>query len=249
MRTPLIAANWKMNGSRAMAEALSRGIAHHGVEGIEVAICPPYPYLVPVGTVLAGACALGAQDLDINEDGAYTGQVSARMLADCGCRYVIVGHSERRNMYHETDTLVAKKAAKAISAGLMPIICVGETRRERQDAATDAVVIGQLDAVFAEVDICDFANVVIAYEPVWAIGTGLTATPDQAQAVHQRLREHIAKSDTRIAEECRILYGGSMQPANAGKLIAQRDIDGGLIGGASLQVQDFVGICRAAAGA
>ena len=200
-----------------------------------------------VGDAIEGSrCILGAQDMDINDNGAFTGQVSASMLNDCGCSAVILGHSERRTIYGETDALVARKVEKALAGGLTAILCVGETLEEREAGITAEVVSRQVQAVIDQVGIAGFGDIVIAYEPVWAIGTGLTATPDQAQDVHRAIREQLAALDGDIAEQTRILYGGSMKPDNAAELIAQPDIDGGLIGGASLKAEDFLGICRAA---
>ena len=238
-----------MNGDRAMAESLCSGIVQgvSRLDGVEIAICPPYTLLNVVYDEIAdGNCALGAQDMDINDNGAFTGQVSASMLKDCGCSYVILGHSERRTIYGETDALVARKVEKALASGLTAILCVGETQEERESGITEAVVTRQIKAVIDQVGIAAFNNIVIAYEPVWAIGTGLTATPDQAQEVHRGIRQQLAALDASIAEQTRILYGGSMKPDNAAELIAKPDIDGGLIGGASLKAEDFLGICVAA---
>ena len=249
MRTPLVAGNWKMNGDRAMAQSLCAGIVAGaaGIENVEIALCPPYTLLGVVGDAIEGSrCILGAQDMDINDNGAFTGQVSASMVNDCGCSAVILGHSERRTIYGETDALVARKVEKALAGGLTAILCVGETLEEREAGITAEVVSRQVQAVIDQVGIAGFSDIIIAYEPVWAIGTGLTATPDQAQDVHRAIREQLAAEDGNIAEQTRILYGGSMKPDNAAELIAQPDIDGGLIGGASLKAEDFLGICRAA---
>ena len=234
-----------------MAEALCAGVADGLSDArAEVAVCPPY-VLIPaaVAALRETAIGVGAQDLDANSDGAFTGQISAAMLADGGCRYVIVGHSERRALYHEDDELVARKTVAALAGGLRPIVCVGETLAEREAGVTEAVVGRQLDAVLslsADGDNADaFADAVIAYEPVWAIGTGVTATPKQAQAVHAYLRNRLAERAAKLAQ-CRIIYGGSMKPDNAAELLGEADIDGGLIGGASLNADDFIAICRAA---
>ena len=238
-----------MNGDRSKAESLCTDIVEgaSGLDGVDIAICPPYTLLNAVYNDIAdGNCALGAQDMDINDNGAYTGQVSASMLKDCGCSYVILGHSERRTIYGETDALVARKVEKALASGLTAILCVGETQEERESGITETVVSRQIQAVIDQIGIAAFANIVIAYEPVWAIGTGLTATPEQAQEVHSGIRQQLATQDEAIAEKTRILYGGSMKPDNAAELIAKPDIDGGLIGGASLKAEDFLGICRAA---
>jgi len=249
MRTPLVAGNWKMNGDRAMAQSLCAGIVEGAatIENVDIALCPPYTLLGVVGEAIEGSrCMLGAQDMDINDNGAFTGQVSASMLSDCGCSAVILGHSERRTIYGETDALVARKVEKALAGGLTAILCVGETLEEREAGITSDVVSRQIQAVIDQVGIAGFGAIIIAYEPVWAIGTGLTATPEQAQEVHGAIRDQLATLDGDIAEQTRILYGGSMKPDNAAELIAQPDIDGGLIGGASLKAEDFLGICRAA---
>ncbi len=247
MRTPLIAGNWKMNGSLASNAALLDGV-RAGAAGLkaELAVCVPAPYLAQVQSALAGSGVnWGAQDLSVHDSGAYTGEVSAAMLGDFACRYVIVGHSERRSYHGETDDLVAQKAVRALSAGLVPIVCVGETLAEREQGATDAVVIRQLKPVLEAVG-ADLAKIVVAYEPVWAIGTGKTATPDMAQQVHELIRATLAQADAAAAATVRILYGGSMKPDNAGELLAKPDIDGGLIGGASLKAVDFLAIAKAA---
>ncbi|HEX7055172.1 MAG TPA: triose-phosphate isomerase [Burkholderiales bacterium] len=245
-RTRLVAGNWKMHGSRASNRALLEkilarvGKAAAVPAGATTAVCPPFPYLAQVAEQLAGSpVALGAQNVSEHAQGAYTGEVSAAMLADLGCRYVIVGHSERRQLYGERDAQVAAKFAAAKKAGLTPILCVGETLEEREAGRTEEVVARQLDAVLS---VADFGDAVLAYEPVWALGTGRNATPEQAQAVHAFLRR-------RIPPACRILYGGSVKPQNAAALFAMPDVDGGLIGGASLVAEDFVAIVEAAAAA
>ena len=244
MRKKLVVGNWKMNGSRAFCASLLGELKALAPWSSEVAVCVPFPYLGEAGAQLAGsAIALGAQDCSEHGQGAFTGEVSAAMLADWHCRFVIVGHSERRALHAESDALVARKALAALSQGLMPIVCVGETRAERESGQTERVVRRQLAAV---VDCLGerIAEVVVAYEPVWAIGTGLTATPDQAQAVHAALRAQLAES-TAAAAQMLLLYGGSVKPDNAGELFAKQDIDGGLIGGAALKAADFDAICRA----
>lgn len=249
VRRNLVAGNWKMNGSRAMAAAWCADVAGNiGPAGAgEVAVCPPHILIAAVVGALAGSSVrVGAQDVDVNDNGAFTGQTSARLIADSGCRYVIVGHSERRAGYGESDQLVARKAGAALAFGLRPIICVGETRAQREAGDTEAVVGRQLAALLAGIVPEAWPEVVIAYEPVWAIGTGLTAAPDQAQQVHRFIRQRLAARDARIAAQCRILYGGSMKPDNAAQLIDQPDIDGGLVGGASLDAGDFLAICAAA---
>lgn len=247
-RRPLVAGNWKMNGSRADSAALVSGIKQGigSVKNAEVAVCPPFVYLPLAQTLLEGSgIAWGGQNLNVNKSGAFTGEVSGAMLKDFGCKYVIVGHSERRSLYGETDQVVAEKFKAAQAAGLIPILCVGELLAERESNQTEAVVARQLDAVIAACGINAIADSVIAYEPVWAIGTGKTATPEQAQAVHQFIRGKLAKFNAGVAEGVRILYGGSMKASNAKELIGQPDIDGGLIGGASLVANEFLDICRA----
>ena len=249
MRRPLVAGNWKMNGSRAESAALV-GALRQGVSAasrVEVAVCPPFILIPLAAEKLAGsAVTWGGQNLSVHKAGAYTGEISGPMLKDYGCTYVIVGHSERRSLYGESDALVAEKYGAAQAAGLIPILCVGETLQEREANQTEAVVARQLDAVLAQHGIGSLRNAVIAYEPVWAIGTGKTATPEQAQDVHRFIRAKLAAADKAVADGVRILYGGSMKGSNAKELLAQADIDGGLIGGASLQAEEFLTICRAA---
>lgn len=242
----LIAGNWKMNGGLAANEALLRALRNGiGQAAADVAVCAPAPYLAQLQGLLAGSpIDWGAQDLSAHEQGAYTGEVSAAMLKDFGCRYAIVGHSERRQYHGETDALVAAKAQRALAAGITPIVCVGETLVEREAEQTESVVKRQLAAVIHAVAHCT-SEIVVAYEPVWAIGTGKTATPEQAQQVHAVLRAQLAAA-TSHPERVRILYGGSMNAANAASLLAQADIDGGLIGGASLKAPDFLQIIAAA---
>jgi triosephosphate isomerase len=252
MRQPLVAGNWKMNGDNASTESLVNGIisGRGDVTCAEVLICPPFILIPRAAAVLerrgSNDILLGAQDLDVHDNGAFTGQVSAAMLKDAGCSHVIIGHSERRSIYAETDADVAEKFKVAQAAGLVPVLCVGETLEERQAENTEAVVARQLDAVIDAAGIKALADSVIAYEPVWAIGTGMTATPEQAQDVHRFIRERIASQDADVAAGLRILYGGSMKPDNAAALIGMADIDGGLIGGASLEADSFLGICKAA---
>ena len=246
MRTSLIAGNWKMNGDLASAIELVEGIKAGDAGNAELAVCPPAVYLMKVGGMLAGSqVALGAQNVCDRESGAFTGEISAHMLADCGCRYAIVGHSERRTLYGESDQLVAARFAMALGAGITPILCVGETLEERESGVTEAVVARQVDVALELNGIAGMASAVIAYEPVWAIGTGKVATPEQAQAVHAFIRERLARHDGDVAQQVRILYGGSMNPGNAAELLAQTDIDGGLIGGASLKAADFLAIAQA----
>ncbi|MBE0511167.1 MAG: triose-phosphate isomerase [Chromatiales bacterium] len=249
MRQKLVAGNWKMNGSRASIKALLDGIKQGiaTVESAEVAVCPPYVYLADVEAQLQGTPVVwGAQNLSTEASGAFTGEIASSMLQDFHCKYVIVGHSERRSLYGEDDAMVASKFAVARAAGLKPILCVGESLDEREGGVTEAVVARQLDAVIALEGVAALADGVIAYEPVWAIGTGKTASPEQAQEVHQFIRQRIAEQDAAVAEKVQILYGGSMNAANAAELLTQADIDGGLIGGASLKSEDFLTICRAA---
>jgi triosephosphate isomerase len=249
MRQPLIAGNWKMNGSRSSNKALLDGIkAGIGeVKSAEVAVCAPYVYLADVAQQLAGTpIAWGAQNLSNEEKGAFTGEIAASMLLDFKCKYVIVGHSERRTLYGEDDDIVTKKYAVAHSAGLKPILCVGETLEEREHGITEEVIARQINAVMNTLGANVLADGVIAYEPVWAIGTGITATPQQAQDVHAYIRKLVAHQDPGVAEQIRIQYGGSMNAGNAAELLAMHDIDGGLIGGASLKSEDFLTICRAA---
>jgi triosephosphate isomerase len=246
MRRKLVAANWKMNGSSA-SNAQWVTAWRRVSPPCDVVVCAPFVYLAQVGEALAaGSAQLGAQNLSEQTPGAFTGEVAGEMLADLGCRWVIVGHSERRAMYGETNELVAKKAARAIALGLKPIVCVGETLAERDGGRTLEVVSAQMAAVLAQCTVAQLAEAAIAYEPVWAIGTGRTATPAQAQEVHAAVRAQLAQADAPAAQRTRILYGGSVKPANAGELFAQPDIDGGLIGGASLVAADFAAICAAA---
>lgn len=249
MRQPLVAGNWKMHGSRDMTAnligALVQGLDDH--VQCEIAVCPPAVYLADAARALKDSgIHLGAQTVCAEETGAYTGEIAAGMLAEFGCRYVIVGHSERRSLYGESDALVARKFMAAQKAGLTPILCVGESLDERESGVTQAVVERQLTAVLDAAGIAAFAQAVVAYEPVWAIGTGRTASPEQAQAVHALIRGILAGKDGTISDSTRILYGGSVKPANAAELFAMPDIDGGLIGGASLEAAQFLDICRAA---
>lgn len=249
-RRPMVAGNWKMHGDAARNAALLDGLLAAPALGadVEVLVCPPLCYLQSVAARLAGsAIALGAQDVAaVQGEGAHTGEVSASMLADVGCRYVLVGHSERRALYGDSDEVVAKKFFAAQAAGLVPVLCVGESLDEREAGQTEAVLDRQLDAVLATAGIAAMARALVAYEPVWAIGTGRTATPEIAQAAHAHLRSRLAEHDATIAGSVRILYGGSVKPANAATLFAQPDVDGGLIGGASLDAADFRAICEAA---
>ncbi len=250
MRGYLVAGNWKMNGSDAAnAELLGGIIAGVPQSGaVELLVCPPFPYLGAVAARLAGTgIALGAQNVSQHESGAYTGETAPSMLSDVGCRYVIVGHSERRSIMGESSETVAAKFKAAQDAGLIPVLCVGETLHQREARRTEAVVDEQLHAVLDESGIAAFPAAVIAYEPVWAIGTGLTATPEQAQDVHRHIRDVLAAKDEAVADRVRILYGGSVKGDNAAGLFGKPDIDGGLIGGASLKSADFLAIAEAAA--
>ena len=249
-RTYLVAGNWKMHGSLAMTAELIAGI-HDGLVSapkVEALVCPPYPYLAAAREAIGGSkLALGAQNLaDQEKQGAYTGEVLGTMLAELGCRYVIVGHSERRAYYGETDAVVARKTGVAQALGLQPIVCVGETLAEREAGKTETVIGRQLDAVLDGCGVAAFDRLVVAYEPVWAIGTGRTASPEQAQEVHALIRARVATRNAKIAASLRILYGGSVKPDNAAAIFSQPDVDGGLIGGAALKAADFLAICAAA---
>jgi len=246
MRTSLIAGNWKMNGRLQSVIDLVEGIKAGDAGKAQLAVCPPAIYLMKVGGMLDGShIALGAQNVCDQQSGAFTGEVSAAMLIESGCHYAIVGHSERRALYGESDQLVAARYAMAVQAGLTPILCVGETLDERESGVTEEVVARQIGAVLDSSGIASLAQAVIAYEPVWAIGTGQVATPEQAQAVHAFIRNRLAQLDSDVAQGLQILYGGSMNPANAAQLLSQQDIDGGLIGGAALKVDDFLAIAQA----
>jgi len=246
MRSSLIAGNWKMNGNLQSVVELVEGIKAGDAGKAELAIFPPAVFLMKVSGMLADSeIALGAQNVGDQEAGAFTGEIAAAMLKECGCRYALVGHSERRSLYLETDQLVAARFAMAVASGIIPILCVGEALQERDQGITEDVVAGQLDAVIDLSGIDGIARAIIAYEPVWAIGTGKVATPDQAQEVHAFIRGKLARLDVGVAEQVKILYGGSMNPSNAAELLSQPDIDGGLIGGASLQADDFLSIAQA----
>ncbi|KFN49757.1 triose-phosphate isomerase [Arenimonas composti] len=249
MRTRIVAGNWKLNGDRAFARSLLDAVAAgERAAGVDVVILPPVPYIGELADHYgAHGLHFGAQDLDLNDHGAYTGEVSGRMLRDVGCRYVLVGHSERREYHEEDSQLVAEKFVAARKAGLVPILCVGETLNQREAGQTEWCLSKQLAPVFELAGAAGLDGAVLAYEPVWAIGTGRTATPAQAQEVHAFLRGEVRALDARIAGSLPILYGGSVKPANAAELFAQPDVDGGLIGGASLVAQDFLAIVAAAA--
>ena len=248
MRRKLVAGNWKMVGALAQNEALLNAVASGmaNLPGVDCAVCVPFPYLAQTQQLLRSTpVKWGAQDVHQLEKGAYTGEVAASMLCDFGCRYVIVGHSERRSLYGETSQLVAEKFAAAQKVGLIPILCVGETLAQRENGTTEAVVAEQLDAAVKLLGVQSLRHAVLAYEPVWAIGTGKTASPEQAQAVHAFIRQRIAALDAQVAQGLCILYGGSVKASNAAELFAMPDIDGGLIGGASLVAEEFLAICKA----
>lgn len=249
MRQSLVVGNWKMNGSTGSIQALLEGLKQGmgKIQRAAVGVCPPFVYLQQVSTLLAGSqISWGAQNVSHEAPGAFTGEVAANMLVDFKCKYVIVGHSERRSLYGESDELVAKKCAVVQAAGMIPILCVGELLQEREAGQTETVVKRQLDAVIQMNGVDSLANAVIAYEPVWAIGTGKSATSQQAQDVHAFIRQQIAQHSANVAQKVQILYGGSVKGSNAGELFAMPDIDGGLIGGAALKADEFLTICQAA---
>jgi triosephosphate isomerase len=250
MRRQIIAGNWKMHGSRAENAALVETVVHRLPDsGAEVWVCPPFVYLAEVGRALAGSrVTLASQDVCAETQGAFTGEVSAAMLRDVGCTGVIIGHSERRALYGESDQLAARKFAAALSAGLTPILCVGESLAEREASRTFEVIDRQLDAVLDLSGVGVFSRAIVAYEPVWAIGTGKTATPQQAEEVHAHIRARIAGRDAKIAALVRIQYGGSVKASNAAELFSMPNVDGGLIGGASLKAEEFLAIIAAARG-
>ena len=249
MRKPLVAGNWKMNGNRESAGELLAALVQGVEDGVnaDVLVCPPFVYLADAQRALRGSgIKLGAQSLCAEESGAFTGEIAANMLQDFDCEYVLVGHSERRALYGEDDALVARKFMAAIKQGLVPVLCVGETLEEREGGVTSDVIQRQLRAVLDAAGIDAFAQAVVAYEPVWAIGTGKTASPEQAQEVHAEIRAILAKENARIADLVRVLYGGSVKASNAAELFAMPDIDGGLVGGAALDKDQFLSIIRAA---
>jgi triosephosphate isomerase len=253
-RRAIVAANWKMNGSLALVNSMASELSNITLnENVEVVVCPSFPYLAAFSLAsskanLASAFSLGAQNLSEHAKGAFTGEVSTSMLQEVGVNYVIVGHSERRNIYKESSSLVAEKVQAALAAGLKPILCVGESEEERISEQTELVLAAQLQPVIDKTGIEKFVDVVIAYEPVWAIGTGKTASPEMAQKTHQFIREFIARIDENVAVKVPLLYGGSVDATNCEALFAQADIDGGLIGGASLKTEEFKIICSAAKG-
>jgi triosephosphate isomerase len=250
MRRILVAGNWKMHGSRAMVAELLEGLLEgtRNQSNVDMAVFPPFPYLADTQALLTGSSiSWGGQTLNPSAQGAHTGEVSAGMLLDFGCSHVLVGHSERRTLYGESDEDVADRFEAALEAGLEPVLCVGETLEERENGKTETVVERQLDAVLDRCGIAGFNRAVVAYEPVWAIGTGKTASPEQAQAVHAFIRDKFVSQDDIIAGQLRILYGGSVNGSNAADLFAREDIDGGLVGGASLKAEDFLAIRNAVA--
>lgn len=252
MRHPLVMGNWKLNGSTKMVEKLIGNLRNelNNVTGCDVAIAPPELYLAQAKQALTGSkIALGAQDVDVNLSGAFTGDTSAEMLKDIGAKYIIIGHSERRTYHQESDECIARKFAVLKSQGLTPVLCIGESEEENSAGKTEQVCTRQIDAVLNSLGASAFENSVIAYEPIWAIGTGKSATPAQAQAVHKFIRDHIAKQDQAIAEQVIIQYGGSVNASNAAELFSQPDIDGSLVGGASLKADAFATIVNAAAAA
>lgn len=242
-RTPMVAGNWKMNGSRSLVESFSDTLNTHSFKAVDVVVCPPAGYL---SFFVAETFHTGGQDLSARDNGAHTGDMSGTMLTELGARYVIVGHSERRENHGESNELVAQKALKALDNKLVPIICVGEPLNIREENKVNEFVGEQLAAIFQTLSNEQLSKCVLAYEPIWAIGTGKTASPEQAQEVHAFIRETLAGKDKSLAEKARVLYGGSVKPDNAAQLFAQPDIDGGLIGGASLKTEDFIAICQAA---
>ncbi len=249
MRRKLVAGNWKMHGSRSMVQELLQPLlaGANDAEAAEMVVFPPFPYLSRVQKILQGSSvSWGAQTLHPAPKGAFTGEVSAAMLLDFGCRYVLVGHSERRSLFGESNADVADRFGAALQAGLEPVLCVGETLDERENDSTRQVISDQIDAVLEKSGIDGFASATIAYEPVWAIGTGKTASPEQAQEIHAFIRDKLTEHDDIIGGQIRILYGGSVNPSNAADLFARKDIDGGLIGGASLKAEDFLAIYTAA---
>jgi triosephosphate isomerase len=250
MRRKLIAGNWKMQGRKAanasLVQAVVSGIAH--INTVDVGVAPPAVYLAQIESLLPSNCWLMAQDAAREVDGAYTGEISAGMLADVGCQVVIVGHSERRSRYGDTDAVVVEKFGRVLEVGLIPVLCVGETLDEREAGRTANVVLSQLSAVVQAHGVVALQKAVLAYEPVWAIGTGRTATPEQAQEIHALLRQKVAEQSQEVASALRILYGGSVKAANAAALFAMPDIDGALVGGASLDAKEFIAIVQAAAG-
>ncbi len=250
MARKLVLGNWKMHGSLASIQLITGELMASGLsqaQNVDIGVCPTFVHIPAVVAALAGsALAVGAQNGNAEKLGAYTGEVSVSMLAEMGVTYCLVGHSERRGLFGETDQMVAHKFAAIQTAGLTPVLCIGESEADHAQGLTEQVVLAQLDAVLAKVGVDAFASAVIAYEPIWAIGTGKTASPEQAQAVHKILRDHVAASSASVAQEVRLIYGGSVKGANAKELFDQADIDGGLVGGASLSADEFIAICKSA---
>jgi len=247
MRRLLVAGNWKMNASKVMLNDLLAGIVENAPQHTDVVVFPPAPYIMAAADRVQGSTInIGGQNLNPNDSGAFTGEVSAAMLVDCGCDAVLVGHSERRTLYAETDADVLVKTSAALAAGLTPYVCIGETLAEREANKTEAVIEQQINAVLDGLTVQQLAKCVFAYEPVWAIGTGKTASPEQAQQVHAFIRGLLAVKSDDLALNSHILYGGSVKASNAKELFAQQDIDGGLVGGASLKAEEFLGICNPA---
>ncbi len=246
MRRLLVAGNWKMNASVAMTQSLLSELRAAQIDQCDVAVFPPFPYLSQASELLSGSdIALGAQNCAAEESGAFTGEVSAPMLADVGCAMALVGHSERRTLYGETDDTVLAKTRQLLDSNMTAVVCVGETLAERQAGQAEAVVAQQLKLLLEQLNTAQWQRIILAYEPVWAIGTGETATPEQAQAIHAFIRSQLQVLGADVAQATRILYGGSVKAANAAELFSQPDIDGGLVGGASLDATEFLGICRA----
>jgi triosephosphate isomerase len=247
VRKPLVMGNWKMNLTLSEAKSLCESIKPDCSGGVDVVVCPPYPYLGFVASVLGGSeVKLGAQNASAYDDGAYTGDVSSGMLEDVGCKYVLAGHSERRAIFGETDETVLKKVKQIVSKQMIAVLCVGETLEERQSDSVDKVISGQLNAVLNSLTEEESSHLVVAYEPVWAIGTGLAATPEQVQEVHKLIRKTVAKFDANLAKGLRIVYGGSVKSSNAEEIFSLEDVDGGLIGGASLKGDEFIRIVKLA---
>lgn len=245
LRKKMVAGNWKMNGSVELVNQMANAVKAAELDNVDVVVFPPFPLL---SNAIKTGLNVGSQTVSHEEAGAFTGEVDASLVYELGCKYTLVGHSERRSLYGESDSLIAKKFARAQSSQLIPILCVGETEQEREQELTESVISKQLDAVIDDLGVVSLDKSVIAYEPVWAIGTGKTATPEQAQQVHQFIRTKIAALDADVAQSLMILYGGSVNESSSELLFAQPDIDGGLVGGASLKPDSFVSICQSAQG-
>ncbi len=248
MRKPLVVGNWKMNGSRESARDLLRAVIAKETEGLDLMVCPPFIFIdMAAELVKASGIELAAQNLASHQVGAFTGEVSAEMLAEFGCSHTLVGHSERRVLFGETDEIVAAKFVSALNGGLAPILCVGESLAQREAGETDLVVMQQLEEVLKVAGIAGFERSIVAYEPVWAIGTGKSATAEEAETVHRLIRSRLAEESKQVGDKIRVLYGGSVKPENAKELFAMDNIDGALVGGASLDAKAFIEICEAAA--